>query len=268
MERSDPGMNDIAPTDTPTPMARRFDEAYFELLPLKDGTVAELRLLRPEDKILLLEGIQKLSRESSYRRFFTIKRSLTKRELAYLTELDQESHFAIGASRTRPDGRVEGLGVARFIRLAGSPHVAEPAIAVIDAAQGLGLGHNLMARLLEAARERGVKVFRSEVLATNDQMKAMLAKLGPTRTIEQGAGVVTLDVLLDHDAAELVQLPAAVEQPEPRGEHPHDGERGPMYRLLALAAEGLVLVRRTLHFLEDLLETDDDDDDSDGASSA
>ena len=76
---------------------RHFDANYLETAELRDGTVVHLRLVRAEDKQLLRDGFDRLSADSRYRRFFTPKTHLTDDELRYLTELDGESHLAIGA---------------------------------------------------------------------------------------------------------------------------------------------------------------------------
>src|SRR5207244_92171 len=107
-------------------------------------------------------GFAGLSAESRYRRFFSAKDRLSEAELRYLTEVDGVDHFALGALH---DG--EGAGVARFVRLRDRPDTAEAAIVVVDERQGCGLGRLLLTRLTEAARERGITRFRSDVLARN-----------------------------------------------------------------------------------------------------
>src|SRR5262249_26789271 len=106
---------------------RRFDASYRETLELRDGSTVELRPIRPEDKPIFLDGFARLTPESRYLRFFTGKDHLTDAELAYLTEVDGERHFALGA--IAPDGR--GAGVARFVRLEDEPDVAELAVTVV-----------------------------------------------------------------------------------------------------------------------------------------
>src|SRR5438094_503291 len=136
---------------------RHFDGSYREQVALSDGREVELRLTRAGDKEILLRGFHRQSPESRFRRFFTEKATLSASELKYLTEVDGEDHFALGAVETLADGTVEGRGIARFIRLRDRPTVAEAAIAVDDAVRGLGLGRALFRRLCAAARERGVE---------------------------------------------------------------------------------------------------------------
>ncbi len=158
---------------------RRFNPQYRERLRLADGTWVELRLVRPEDGELLREGFERLSSRSRYQRFLGAKPRLSDDEVRYLTWVDGESHFALGAVTWGSDGREVGLGVARFIRLPGTPEVAELAIAVVDEAQGKGLGKLLVCRLMDAARERGLERLECRVLPFNRQMYRTLRAITP-----------------------------------------------------------------------------------------
>jgi GNAT superfamily N-acetyltransferase len=159
---------------------RRFHAHYRERLSLTDGTWAELRMVRPEDAALLRDGFARLSPRSRFQRFLSAKPRLSEEELRYLTQVDGERHLAIGAlTRSPGSGREVGLGVARFIRLAHAPEVAEVAITVVDDAQGKGLGRVLLERLVDAARERGVERFEFRVLAGNMPMYRLVQTLAP-----------------------------------------------------------------------------------------
>lgn len=155
-----------------------FDAAYSERAVLGDGTAVTLRLVRPGDKELFLEAWERLSPESRYRRFLSPKLALTDAELRYLTELDHVDHLAIGAAVDR-GGTTQGLGVARFVRVAGRSDAADVAVTVVDDAQRKGLGRLLVSRLIAAARERGIERFVCDVLATNDPMRALIRSLAP-----------------------------------------------------------------------------------------
>ena len=154
---------------------------YSEDLRLEDGTRIRVRLVRPSDKEHLASGFARLSVESRRSRFFSPKSRLSQQELRYLTELDGVNHFAIGAvslvGRRREEG--EGLGIARFIRSEREPDVAEAAVVVVDHMQGRGIGHLLLERLVVAAAERGVRKFRSQVLARNRRIREMITEAFP-----------------------------------------------------------------------------------------
>jgi GNAT superfamily N-acetyltransferase len=212
------------------------DGSWHEEITLKNGTTVRLRPILPSDKERLRAGLLALSPESQYLRFFTAKPRLTDAELAYFTELDGWDHFAIGATTIAPDGSDgDGVGVARFVRLPGERDVAEPAIVVIDALQGQGLGTVLMERLIEAAREREIRSFRSEFLAVNDPIRALLEKLSPQVTFTQDGPIVT---------AEFPLLPAPA---QPHGQTPAEL----MQDWLRMAAEQTLELRRRFAMIFD-----------------
>lgn len=206
----------------------RFDEDYREEAELSDGSRVLLRVLRPEDRPLLVRGFQRLSAESRYLRFMGSKAELSEEELESLLTLDGDDRFAIGAVGTDPrSGEPEGLGVARFARLPDDPEVAEAAVTVVDEAQGRGLGSLLLRRLAAAARERGVRRFRGDILSCNEPMRRLLASRVDVTVSEPEHGVVRV----------LVELPSF----STLMAEPDHGEL--LGRLLAQAAGGRLTVR-------------------------
>lgn len=218
------------PSQAPAP-GHVFGPDYLEELHLRDGTRIRLRPIRPDDKGQLASGLRRLSPHSRYLRFFTDKERLTDAELRYLTEVDGEDHFALGASRVTDDGREgEGLGIGRFVRLADEPRVAEPALAVVDDVQGQGLGRLLLLRLIAAAAEREVEVFRCDFLAINRGMQDLLRDVSAEVEFRSDGPVVTAEFRLPHVPADA-----------PPEEAPHVG---PMFVWLKSAAEQVMELRR------------------------
>jgi GNAT superfamily N-acetyltransferase len=216
---------------------RFFTADYVERATLRDGTPVLLRLVYPDDKDLLRTGFERWSQESRYSRFHAAKTKLTDEELEYLTNVDHETHFAIGAigEAGDGDGGAVGLGIARFIRLPdqlGEPVTAEAAISVADQAQGKGLGRLLFLRLVAAAAERGIERFRCDVLGSNQSMAQMIEAIAPDHHTEVESGVMAIDFALPN-------VQPNVEPTEPPA--------GGMYRLFRAVAEGAVqLARRVL----------------------
>ncbi len=214
--------------------ARQIGADYREQVTLPDGTAVNLRAVRPDDKELFVRGFARMSEQSRFLRFFSSKSKLTSTELSYLTELDGERHFAIGALSVAEDGNEDGLGVGRFVCYEQEPTVAEPAVAVIDDMQGKGLGKLLLARLVAAAAERGVLRFRCHVLSENTAAMALIHKLAPQAE--------------EHCEDSECVIEFALDASDP--EQPVATERSALEHALALAAQGaLVLKRRfaTLH---------------------
>lgn len=214
----------------------KFTDEYREEPLLRDGTQVVLRPIQPSDKRKLVEGLQHLSPESRYRRFFSLKARFTPDELKYLTELDGYDHFAIAALYRNSDGTEgEGAGVARFVRLRDEPGVAEPAVAVIDKMQGKGLGSLLMMRLGAAARERGIDRFRCDILAENAQMRTMIQDLFPQADFQRKGRLLTAEFALPEIAAELSL-----------DEAPREWS---LLRLLEHVASGSLVVQRTFDII-------------------
>jgi RimJ/RimL family protein N-acetyltransferase len=175
---------------------------FREVITIGDGTVVTLRHVRPEDAAELQRAFERLSPESRYRRFFGGMARLSDEAVRYLTEVDGHDHVAIVATYESPDLKGErGVGVARFVRMREEPAVAEAAITVVDDMQRKGLGRALAIALTDAARERGVRTFRADVLADNEPMLAILRDVGATERA-RGDGVVTYDVAIGETGTE------------------------------------------------------------------
>ncbi|HEX6026361.1 MAG TPA: GNAT family N-acetyltransferase [Solirubrobacter sp.] len=158
---------------------------------LSDGSEVLIRAVRPEDKPLFVEGWSELSEESVYRRFLQPRNELNVDELAFFTEIDHVDHEAIGALAGN-----RGVGVARYVRDAERPHVAEAAIVVVDSWQRRGLGGKLLRRLTRRATENRVRVFSASLLADNDAMLTLFEQLGEVTVTRRDGPVIEIGVEL------------------------------------------------------------------------
>lgn len=156
-----------------------------------DGTPLVLRPLRPDDRDALRAGIDAMSDESLYRRFFTGGRP-GEVVIRHLLDVDYVDHFAWVLGE--PD-ESRGLGLARYNRTADDHEVAEAAFAVVDDQQGRGLGTILLGALAVAAGEAGIERLRADVLSGNRPMRAVLDKAGASwSTVEPGVVTTEVDV--------------------------------------------------------------------------
>lgn len=173
---------------------------------LRDGSRVWIRPIRPSDRPLMEQGLRWLSPRSRYLRFHTYVSRLTNSQLDYLTDVDHHDHEALVA--IDPDGEGQpGVGVARYIRLEEDPTVAEAAVTVIDAYQGLGIGTALIGRLERLAWERGIRTFRNYVLAENQAMLGIFSQL-EGRFEAEGSGLYRVDVPIPAEDDELPDTPA------------------------------------------------------------
>jgi RimJ/RimL family protein N-acetyltransferase len=206
----------------------RFNASYHEDVELESGARVRFRFVRPADKARLAEGFARLSQASRYRRFFFEKKSLTAEELQFLTEPDGVDHVAIGVVEL-VDERNEGesVGIGRFVRMRNNPGVAEVALTVADAWQGIGMGRMLLERLLVAASERGVERVRCYVLADNERMRRLIDRVFGETTFASENGIMFGEFPI-HE----------IEKPERVASH---ADVASLFLLLRLMAEGAVV---------------------------
>ena len=163
---------------------------------LAGGQRIVLRPIQPSDGPELRRCFDALSPETRYRRFFGAVQELDDAALDYLTRVDGKDHVAFVATTESLDLKSErGIGVARFVRRADDPRVAEAAVVVVDDMQRHGVGSLLTQALARRARELGLDRFRCEVLETNDLVLTALME-GGGKVVERDNGVVIVDVPL------------------------------------------------------------------------
>jgi GNAT superfamily N-acetyltransferase len=173
---------------------------------LDSGIRVLFRLIRPDDKEMLVEGFRQLSDHSRYERFFTHLEVLSEEQQRYLTEVDHENHSAWLAIAL--DGeRDRGVGVGRWIRIANEPDIAEVAVTVIDEFHRQGIGRTLLYLCAKSALSKGVRAFRAWVLFDNKATLRMLERAGAARgRWESGVFEVTVPLEEAAQRSDLVPL--------------------------------------------------------------
>jgi RimJ/RimL family protein N-acetyltransferase len=162
---------------------------------LPDGASILVRPIRPDDKRMLEEGLRHLSDESVQRRFLTLKRSFSRSELRYLTEVNGRDHVALVAEY--PGDAVRRLiAVARFVRDADDPAAAEAAIVVADDWQRRGVGTELAEQLAEEARRNGIRRFTATMASDNLAARRLMRRM-TSRLESRHAGYGVSELVLD-----------------------------------------------------------------------
>lgn len=185
---------DAQPDDTFTG-----DPSWKVTRTLADGTSVTIRPIMPEDRDELRREFQHISPQTRYLRFLGVVGDLSDAMLTYLTCVDQQTHIALVAVITSPDLKTErGVGVARLIRLKDDHDVAEAAITVVDELQKHGIGSALALELERAARARGIRHIRADVLEGNAAMRGILESAGAQRVdAGESPGTISYDIALD-----------------------------------------------------------------------
>lgn len=173
------------PSATPT-----LDGAWEADVLLKDGRVAQLRPIQPDDADKLIAFYGRVSDESKYYRFFAPYPELSPRDVERFTTVDLDRRVAFVV--TLHD---EMIGIGRYDAV--SETAAEVAFLVEDAHQGRGVGQLLLEHLAQAGRERGIQRFTADVLPSNTRMLQVFREMGYEVEGSVEDGVQTLAFRID-----------------------------------------------------------------------
>lgn len=176
---------------------------------LEDDRPICLRAVRPTDEPRMRGGIELLSKESRYMRFFSRAPALPDRVITSLVNVDGHRHLAWGAILSGEPG-LPAIGAVHAVRDDEHSDSAEFAIGILDAYHGLGLARMLTAVLLIQCRIEGIASMQAQILSENTAAARLLLSLGGERwRTEQGVS----DYLMDTDSA----LQALQNSAEPAG---------------------------------------------------
>ena len=143
---------------------------------LRNGRSVQLRALQVTDADELLQSFARLSANTRYMRFMRAVAHIEPADLRRSVAQLLERGLAVVATVPAADG-VDIVGGASFV-VGADPQTCEFAITIVDGWQGCGLGSLLMRRLIEAARQRGLRTMEGFVLATNHPMLDLAKRLG------------------------------------------------------------------------------------------
>lgn len=142
-------------------------------LHLPDDSTLDVRPVTPDDRPLLAAGFEGLSERARYLRFMSPTPTLSRSQLAYLSEVDHDRHVALAAL----DGDTP-VAVVRMVTFSGSVTDVDVAITVVEDYQRRGIGTELIKLLAAVARHRGIVRMHFDVLAENGPMLGLLARFG------------------------------------------------------------------------------------------
>lgn len=156
---------------------------------LSNGQLVDLRRATPEDFDAVRDFYRALDDDSTYFRFFGIRRQLPEQELRDVVGA-AASHVTMLAT---VDGRLIGLG--EYIT-GTEPDAAEVAFAVADDHHRQGVATLLLERLAVIAHAHGLRRFTAMVLPDNADMQLVFRTIGLTtrNTFDDGVVNVTLDL--------------------------------------------------------------------------
>jgi len=165
----------------PKPAIRPYPLQYVSPWTMKDGNRVTIRPIRPEDEPLIVKLHETLSDRSVYLRYFcslSLNRRIAHERLLKICFGDYDREMALVAELTDSvtgDRRIVAVG--RLSKLHGR-NEAEVAVLVSDNYQKLGLGNELLRRIVEVARDEKLSQVSAEMLTDNLAMQVIMKRLG------------------------------------------------------------------------------------------
>ena len=173
--------------------ARLYPEDIGGRATFKGGVDVRFRAIRPSDEEEMRRLFYRFSDEAVYYRYFSPVKAMPHSKMQEYVNVDCNRVVSIVA-QTGPAGEEHIIGEARFVREPTRPY-AEVAFVVDEAYQGLGIASYLYGMLIRLAKERGIKGFTADVLASNKAMMRVFEKgeLPVGARLEQGVFQLTID---------------------------------------------------------------------------
>lgn len=162
-------------------------------LPLRDGSVVQIRPIRPDDGEQLAAFHARLSPETIAYRYFSSVPVLAPALVEHLTHVDYERRMALVA--TTGQGASERIiAVVRYEDIDST--TAEVAFVVADQWQGHGIATQMLYRLAHYARQHGYRALVAEIMSSNLRMREVIAHAGfpYTRTYEGGCVEMRMNI--------------------------------------------------------------------------
>ncbi|MFY9845124.1 MAG: bifunctional acetate--CoA ligase family protein/GNAT family N-acetyltransferase [Terriglobales bacterium] len=165
----------------PKPAIRPYPLQYVSNWTMKDGNQVTIRPIRAEDETLMVKFHETLSDRSVYLRYFSslsLRRRVAHERLLRICFGDYDREMVLVAERTDPDtGERRIVGVGRMTKFH-AKNEAEVAALVTDQYQQVGLGKELIRRVVDVARDEKVGQVSAEMLPDNIAMQAVFRGLG------------------------------------------------------------------------------------------
>jgi len=183
--------------------SRAYPSQYASAFTTKAGTEVTIRPIRPSDEPMMIAFHGKLSDRTVYLRYFstlTLPRRTAHERLAVICGCDYASEMVLVVEgKDAQTGAPCILAVGRLNKI-GSGEEAEAALLVADPYQGLGLGTELLRRLLVFARDEKIRRVVGEMLRDNLAVQGIFRRFGfQLRTPESDLSSVQAELELSEN---------------------------------------------------------------------
>ncbi len=163
----------------------------------RGGVEVRFRAIKPSDEEEMRRLFYRFSDESVYYRYFSPIKAMPHAKMQEYVNVDfSQTMPIVGLVSNSGEGHI--IAEARFVRERHRPY-AEVAFVVDEEYQGLGIATYLFKRLVQLAKQQGIKGFTADVLATNKGMMKVFEKSGLPIKAQMEYGIYNLTILLDSE---------------------------------------------------------------------
>jgi acetyltransferase len=183
---------DLPEVALPRLAIRPYPRQYASSWTAGDGTEFDVRPIRPEDEPLMVHFHSSLSDRTVRARYLAalgLDERTAHERLVRVCFNDYDREIALVAQRVGDDGALEIVAVARFSKRH-TENGAEFAIVLADCCQRIGLGTELLRRLVRVARDEGLDWIGADLRPDNTGARRAAEKAG--FTIQEIPQAVTL----------------------------------------------------------------------------
>lgn len=173
---------------------------WHDEVTLANGRELLIRPIRPDDALPIRAGFSLLQPDRLRHRFLREMRELTPEMAEQLTRPDPKTSFVLVAAENLPPGEAL-VGAVSRVTITPGTREAEFAILVGQHIAGMGVGRQLMLRLVRWARGKKLARLYGKVPEENQPMLALSESLGFRSEGAAEAGLVRVVLELGPDAA-------------------------------------------------------------------
>jgi acyl-CoA hydrolase/GNAT superfamily N-acetyltransferase len=161
----------------------------------KNNTVVRFRAIKPSDEEGMRRLFYRFSDTAVYYRYFTPVTSMPHSKMQSYVNIDYGNIMSIvGLVGEVGQGRI--IAEARFV-MNKDKTFADIAFVVDEEYQNLGISTYLYKKLIELAKEKGLKGFTADVLSSNREMMKVFGKFGLEVKSKMEDGVYSLAILFN-----------------------------------------------------------------------
>lgn len=187
-------------TTIPKVAIRPYPTQYISEWITEENLKISFRPIRPEDEPMMVKFHQRLSEKSVYLRYLeaiSLNHRIDHENLVRNCFIDYDREVAIVAEMNNLEtGLLEIVGVGR-IRKSTVFNTARIAIVVRDDSQGIGIGSELVKRMIGIGKDEKLTMIHADVLRENENGISMLKTLGFTIREIAEKGIVHAEFLIE-----------------------------------------------------------------------